>query len=42
MDDYEDDTRVRLYAEALARRGDRVEVIARAKGDSPLGQATKL
>jgi glycosyltransferase involved in cell wall biosynthesis/peptidoglycan/xylan/chitin deacetylase (PgdA/CDA1 family) len=37
---YETDSRVRGYAEALARRGDRVEVISLAHDDSLLGQAT--
>jgi glycosyltransferase involved in cell wall biosynthesis/peptidoglycan/xylan/chitin deacetylase (PgdA/CDA1 family) len=35
---YETDSRVRRYAEALARRGDHVEVIALANGDNSLGQ----
>lgn len=34
---YETDNRVRRYAEALVRRGDRVEVIALSGGDVPLG-----
>jgi glycosyltransferase involved in cell wall biosynthesis len=37
---YESDGRVRRYAEALARRGDHVEVIALAHGKSPLGQVS--
>jgi glycosyltransferase involved in cell wall biosynthesis len=36
---YDTDSRVRRYAEALARRGDRVEVIALAGGDTPLGES---
>jgi glycosyltransferase involved in cell wall biosynthesis/peptidoglycan/xylan/chitin deacetylase (PgdA/CDA1 family) len=35
---YETDSRVRRYAESLARRGDRVEVVALADGDTSLGQ----
>jgi glycosyltransferase involved in cell wall biosynthesis len=35
---YETDSRVRGYAEALASRGDHVEVIALASGDNPRGQ----
>ena len=35
---YETDSRVRRYAEALARRGDQVEVIALAGGVKSLGQ----
>src|SRR5262249_6369360 len=34
---YENDGRVRRYAESLARRGDRVDVIAISGGSSPLG-----
>jgi glycosyltransferase involved in cell wall biosynthesis/peptidoglycan/xylan/chitin deacetylase (PgdA/CDA1 family) len=34
---YESDNRVRRYAEALARRGDHVDVIALAGGSVPLG-----
>jgi glycosyltransferase involved in cell wall biosynthesis len=34
---YETDNRVRRYAEALAKRGDHVDVIALAGGDVPLG-----
>jgi hypothetical protein len=37
---YETDSRVRRYAEALARRGDRVEVIALAGGHNSLGRTT--
>lgn len=37
---YESDNRVRRYAEALARRGDYVEVTALAGDRSPLGQST--
>jgi glycosyltransferase involved in cell wall biosynthesis len=37
---YESDGRVRRYAEALASRGDNVEVIAIADGKHPLGQST--
>lgn len=36
---YETDNRVRRYAEALVRRGDRVDVIALSGGDVPLGMA---
>lgn len=35
--DYETDNRVRRYAEALAKRGDQVEVISLAAGNAPLG-----
>ena len=35
---YESDSRVRRYAGTLARRGDYVEVIALANGDTPLGE----
>jgi glycosyltransferase involved in cell wall biosynthesis len=35
---YETDNRVRRYAEALAKRGDQVEVIALASDGAPLGQ----
>lgn len=38
---YEADNRVRRYAEALAKQGDQVDVIALAMGDVPLG-AEKL
>src|ERR1700730_10370169 len=34
---YESDNRVRRYAEALARRGDQVDVIALSGGQTPLG-----
>jgi glycosyltransferase involved in cell wall biosynthesis len=34
---YEYDNRVRRYAEALAKRGDKVDVIALATGNAPLG-----
>jgi|HubBroStandDraft_4_1064222.scaffolds.fasta_scaffold01521_4 glycosyltransferase involved in cell wall biosynthesis/peptidoglycan/xylan/chitin deacetylase (PgdA/CDA1 family) len=34
---YEVDNRVRRYAEALAKRGDHVDVIALSRGNSPLG-----
>ncbi|MCZ2147217.1 MAG: glycosyltransferase [Bryobacterales bacterium] len=34
---YESDNRVRRYAEALAKRGDHVDVIAISHGDVPLG-----
>jgi glycosyltransferase involved in cell wall biosynthesis len=34
---YENDNRVRRYAEALAKRGDHVDVIAISRGDVPLG-----
>ena len=34
---YEVDNRVRRYAEALAKRGDHVDVIALSQGNSPLG-----
>src|SRR5271157_879332 len=37
---YETDSRVRRYAEALARRGDHVDVVALASGDNQLGQAS--
>jgi glycosyltransferase involved in cell wall biosynthesis/peptidoglycan/xylan/chitin deacetylase (PgdA/CDA1 family) len=37
---YEVDNRVRRYAEALAKRGDRVDVIALSRGNSPLGTET--
>jgi glycosyltransferase involved in cell wall biosynthesis/peptidoglycan/xylan/chitin deacetylase (PgdA/CDA1 family) len=37
---YETDNRVRRYAEALARRGDLVDVIAIETGDAPLGEKT--
>jgi glycosyltransferase involved in cell wall biosynthesis len=37
---YETDSRVRRYAEALARRGDHVEVIALADGKSSMERAT--
>jgi len=37
---YETDNRVRRYAEALAKRGDRVDVIALTSGDVPLGSET--
>ena len=36
---YETDNRVRRYAEALAKRGDHVDVIALGSGDTPLGEA---
>jgi glycosyltransferase involved in cell wall biosynthesis len=36
--DYHSDNRVRRYAEALAKRGDLVDVIANSSGDAPLGQ----
>jgi glycosyltransferase involved in cell wall biosynthesis len=35
--EYESDNRVRRYAETLAKRGDRVEVIAYSEGNAPLG-----
>jgi len=35
--DYESDNRVRRYAETLARRGDKVDVIALAGGSAPQG-----
>jgi glycosyltransferase involved in cell wall biosynthesis len=35
---YETDNRVRRYAEALAKRGDHVDVIALGSEDSPLGE----
>lgn len=34
---YEGDNRVRRYAEALVKRGDQVDVIALAEGNTPLG-----
>lgn len=34
---YENDNRVRRYAESLARRGDQVDVVAISMGDTPLG-----
>jgi len=37
---YEHDNRVRRYAEALAKRGDQVDVIALSRGNSPLGMET--
>jgi glycosyltransferase involved in cell wall biosynthesis len=37
---YETDSRVRRYAEALVRRGDRVDVIALADDRNPRGQST--
>ena len=37
---YEDDSRVRLYAEALAARGDQVDVIALSDGKRPLDRTT--
>ena len=37
---YEADNRVRRYAEALAKRGDHVDVIALAHGDFPIGIGT--
>ena len=37
---YETDNRVRRYAEALAGRGDLVDVIAIETGDAPLGEKT--
>jgi glycosyltransferase involved in cell wall biosynthesis/peptidoglycan/xylan/chitin deacetylase (PgdA/CDA1 family) len=37
---YETDNRVRRYAEALAKRGDHVDVIALTGGDVPLGVET--
>jgi glycosyltransferase involved in cell wall biosynthesis len=37
---YETDTRVRRYAEALAKRGDIVEVIAITGGSVPMGEET--
>lgn len=36
---YESDNRVRRYAEALAKRGDQVDVLALSDGNSPLGPA---
>jgi len=36
---YETDNRVRRYAEALATRGDHVDVIALSRGEAPLGMS---